>query len=180
VGNKGLDNLEPSRDEREEDRHRQDLRAEYAALSSYFNTVIGFRFTTLSFYLATVGFLCKDEPLTDNKAILLFLITLSVYLIQIRNDTLYRNLAHRAKQIEAIWGTKEHFFSHMMEPEPKDKPRILARWIEFSFPITHGVAVDILFLGMLLFAVLSVASRHGLLWPVVRFFWACVGVKVAS
>lgn len=39
-----------------------DVRTEYAALSSYHNVVVTFRFTLLGFYLAASGFIVSGTP----------------------------------------------------------------------------------------------------------------------
>jgi len=143
----------------EEKEAQQNIRTEYSALSSYFNTVISFRFTTISFYLAAVGFICKDDPLTGNKALLLLLITASVYLIEIRNRTLYKNLADRAIEIENGWGARrDRFFGHMMCPMPKDRLKVLG--VEVPFSITHGRGIDILFCGVFLYGLLFLICQH--------------------
>ena len=48
-----------------------DVRAEYSALSSYFNTVVSFRFTTLGLYLAAVGFIVSGTVSKEKAALLL-------------------------------------------------------------------------------------------------------------
>ena len=138
------------------------LRAEYSALSGYFNTVVTFRFTTLGFYLAAVALICGGETPSKSKAFVLFVISVSLYLVELRNRTLYKNLSDRGIQIECeCWGynggkSYEPFFSHMMRPEPSptknlskdsmpppDYPKVFG--IALPFEVTHSFALDILF-----------------------------------
>src|SRR4030095_15276633 len=87
------------------DQGAENLRAEYSALSAYFNTVVTFRFTTLGFYLAAVALICSGETPSRSKAFVLLVITVSLYLVELRNRTLYKNVSDRAMQIEReYWG----------------------------------------------------------------------------
>ena len=87
------------------DQDPENLRAEYSALSAYFNTVVTFRFTTLGFYLAAVALICGGEAPSRSRAFVLLVITVSLYLVELRNRTLYKNLSDRAMQIEREgWG----------------------------------------------------------------------------
>jgi hypothetical protein len=140
------------------------LRAEYNALSAYFNTVVTFRFTTLGLYLAAVALLLGGNPLFDRYLILL-VITFFVFLIEIRNQTLYKNLSERAMQIERdYWGyTKdriyEPFYSHMMKTPPNgeakpqaDYPKIFGKPAKYE--ISHTLALNLLYGFIFLYALI--------------------------
>ncbi len=156
---------------------RDDVRAEYLALSSFFNTVITFRFTTLSLYLAAVGFLVSGT-LTKEKSALLLGMSVALWLLELRNRSLFHNLAERGIQIEReYWGYKgskayEPFYSHMMktrplrdkdpnapEPPPLDYPTIWS-W-RVKIPISHTKAFDLLYLVVILFALYNLFASSG-------------------
>ena len=146
------------------DEEANNLRTEYSALSSYFNTVVSFRFTSLGFYLAAVGLICKDDAPTVARGLLLLLITVSIYLIELRNRTLYKNLACRGAEIERIWWgevqkkeNQDHickpYFNHMMHPVPKD----IATDFSHQFgEIRHSYGINLLFVGVFLYALIVV------------------------
>ncbi len=150
----------------------QDVRVEYSALSSYFSTVVQFRFTTLGFFIAAIGFILSGD-ITKSKALLLLFITLALYMIELRNRTLYNNLSDRAMQIERhCWGYKgskayDPFYSHMMKvrptddpdaPEPPelDYPTISNRSEIIPIRVSHGRGLDILYAAVAIFAILQV------------------------
>lgn len=168
----------------EERELRQDRRTEYSALSSYFKTVVNFRFQTVAFYLAAVSLILSkwnSAWSTRREAFVLMVVTMSAYMIELRNRTLYNNLADRAIQIEHdVWGyvgetTYYPFFTRMMRPKPPcpapagvvrpkpDYPKILG--IEVPFQIRHSDGIDLLYLGMLGYAVHS----SGLLSDMLHF-----------
>jgi hypothetical protein len=147
------------------------LQTEYSALSSYFNTVVTFRFTTLGFFLAALALIVASE-VTRGKAILLMVITIALWLIELRNRTLYDNLGERGMQIErTYWEYKgkhayEPFFSHMFkkkpvddknaeEPPPLDHPKWLNGRIEIPFAPSHGLGLDLLYFAVVVYAYIS-------------------------
>jgi len=149
-----------------------DIRTEYSALSNYFNTVVTFRFTTLGFYLAALALIIGSGA-TIGKSLLLIIITISLYLMELRNRALYKNLADRGMQIERkYWKytNEKHydpFYAHMMKEElPKednetipskpneDEAKILGQKVPGSF-IRHSWALDILYLGVGLYAMVQ-------------------------
>jgi hypothetical protein len=152
----------------------EDVRAEYSALTSFFNTVITFRFTTLSLYLAAVGFIVSGA-LSKEKAALLLGMSVALWLLELRNRSLFYNLTERGIQIEREhWGYKgpkayEPFYSHMMkirparekdpeapEPPPLDYP-IVWSW-KVKLAISHTKAFDLVYLFVILFALYSLCA----------------------
>ena len=159
------------------DQDPENLRAEYSALSAYFNTVVTFRFTTLGFYLAAVALICGSQTPSRSKAFVLFVITVSLYLVELRNRTLYKNLSDRGMQIEReSWGYKgaksyEPFFSHMMRAAPSptndlnkdwmpppDYPKVLH--FRLPFEVTHSIALNILFWSIGGYAIFLLLRGH--------------------
>jgi hypothetical protein len=148
-----------------------DIRTEYSAIASYFNTVVQFRFTTLGFFIAAVGFILSGE-ITKSKAALLLVIAIAMYIIELRNRTLYNNLSDRAIDIERIhWGHSgpsayRAFFSHMMKTPPAndpqappqpglDYPTIWNRTETIRVPVSHGLGLDLLYSAVALFAIVQ-------------------------
>jgi hypothetical protein len=150
-------------------RNPDNLRAKYNALSAYINAVVTFRFTTLGFFLAAVALILGVKPSCE-KYLILFLITLSLYIIELRNRFLKNELELPAMQIEQHWGYFENgkkniqlkpttiFFivinrKYIIPEDDKDKfNKHLG--IIFQKPrfITHSIALDILYISILLYA----------------------------
>lgn len=82
----------------------ENLRAEYAALIEFHNSIVTHRFTLLGFFLATVGLIAKSStgPL---EACLILVLTFALYTIERRNRVLYEVMSKRAMEIEQnYWG----------------------------------------------------------------------------
>jgi hypothetical protein len=83
----------------------ENLRTEYTALTSYSTTVVNFRFTVLGLYLAAVGIILGGKQPTWEIYFLLCLITICVFMIELRNQSLLKNISNRGMQIEhKYWG----------------------------------------------------------------------------
>lgn len=83
---------------------QDNLRTEYTALSSYFGTVITFRFTTLGLYLAAAGLILQAATLVSSeKGFLLLCVTLPIWIVELRNRTIFRDLVNRGMEIENVW-----------------------------------------------------------------------------
>ncbi|HMD67686.1 MAG TPA: hypothetical protein VKF42_02340 [Chitinivibrionales bacterium] len=80
------------------------LRAEYAALIAYHNSVVTHRFTLLGFFLATVGIIVKGG-MGPSEALLILFLTFALYTVERRNRVLYEQMSLRAMEIEQnYWG----------------------------------------------------------------------------
>ena len=77
----------------------ENVRAEYAALISFHNSIVTHRFTLLGFFLASVGLL-HQNGLNIMEAIFILLLTPILYLIECRNRVLYTHMSRRAMEIE--------------------------------------------------------------------------------
>ncbi len=144
---------------------QDNLRTEYTSISQFFNTVVTFRFTTLSLYLAAVGFIFSGS-LSDEKYILLIGISVPLWLIELRNRSLYKELAGRGMQIEReYWGYKgprayESFYSRIMRIKPQDSeapdpppPANTVLWNrEIRINVSHTKAFDLLYLFIIAFS----------------------------
>jgi hypothetical protein len=165
----------------------ENLRAEYAALSSYFNTLITFRLTLMGFFLAAIGFMVGgDWPIKAPIAFLGILLTAPLYLFEIRTRILFSDLAKRAIAIEQLYwkcgedGSNElsYFsrqFPHYLKPygisinyDPHEAPIKILGFIPIkSKLLSHSFSLDLLYLGILLFfivaAILSLVSYPNVL-----------------
>jgi hypothetical protein len=78
------------------------LITEYSAISSYFNTVINFRFLIFGFFIAFIGVLISGD-FNWLKAIFLLIVALFLWIIELRNRSLAKILIDREIQIENEW-----------------------------------------------------------------------------
>jgi hypothetical protein len=76
-----------------------DVRTEYAALIDFHNSVVSHRFTLVGFYLATIG-LIAGKDVNFLEACLILGLTISMYMMELRNRTLYTQMGRRATDIE--------------------------------------------------------------------------------
>ncbi len=156
-----------------DDENRENLRTEYTALSSYHQTVASFRFTTLGFYLAAVGLIVSGQP-TKGKALLLLGLSITLYMVELRNRSLVTNIAQRGVEIERdYWGYNKveniyrPFYSHMMKTKPTeikslkdvrkpspDYPKVWKKIVPFA--ISHTIGLDILYLVVTIYCLFQV------------------------
>lgn len=150
----------------------EDIRTEYTALSSYFTTVITFRFTLLGFYLAATG-LIVGGGLSREKAGLLLGLSIALWLLELRNRSLFNNLAERGMQIEReYWGYRgkkayDPFYSHHMKARPRNDPEAgnppapdypkIWNWT-VKIKVSHTQAFDLIFLLVSLYALGQILS----------------------
>lgn len=164
------------------------LRTEYSALSSYFSSIVGFRLTLLGFYLAAIGLIFSgDWPVPIPVSCLGIVITLSLYIFELRTRILFHHLAKRAIEIEQVdWKNKNK--AELAKPEEKNHNSALPLFSRL-FPldleqynlnskisevysetpamifqkipikgvfISHSVALDIIYLFILVFFFISI------------------------
>lgn len=160
------------------EKNNDDIRTEYSALSSYFNAVVTFRFTTLGFFIASVGLIVGSSP-SKEKAFLLLGISISLWLLELRNRSLFTNLAYRGMQIERdFWGYRglsayDPFYSRQIKVKPaidKDSEATDAPppdhtkiffW-KVNIPITHTVALDLLYIIVMVFALIQLFTLYNI------------------
>ena len=155
----------------------ENLRTEYDALSAYFNVVVNLRFTILGLYLAAVGLIVGGSPSLEKYFILLVL-TFFVFWIELRNQSLAKNVSDRGMQIEReYWGYSgdrvyEPFYSHQLKtpadgqkkPEP-DYPEIHGKVLKIL--TSHTIALDSLYTIILIYALINVVVK---LLPILKDF----------
>jgi hypothetical protein len=141
-------------------RDTKNLPVIYNSLLAYINTVVTFRFTTLSLYLAAVAIILGGN-LTFGKYFLLILLTISLYIIEIRNRILKNELEAQAIQIQKHWhyyleGDKDHYpkdttifgYAICVNKDAKNNKK------EKHLIISHSLGIDILYFSIFLYAVI--------------------------
>jgi hypothetical protein len=78
----------------------EDIRAEYAAPSAYFGTVINFRSPILGFFLAAVGLIVSADVPTRAHALLLPIVASGAWIVEMRIRSIFGELADRGIEIE--------------------------------------------------------------------------------
>src|SRR5689334_19416003 len=85
----------------------EDIRTEYQALVTWHNALVNIRFTIAGFFVTAMAFLTQailqDSPVTFAKIMMPLLgalISLSVWILELRSRALYTNVAKRAIEIE--------------------------------------------------------------------------------
>jgi hypothetical protein len=134
----------------------ENVRTEYTALQSFSNAVVGFRFTTLGFYLAATGFIVGRNP-ARAEGLLLLGITIALWLMEVRNRSLIANLAGRGVQIEReLWDYSgprafDAFYCRQYKRPARDGPEPPSPdpgfiWRQrLPFVVGHTLALDLLF-----------------------------------
>jgi hypothetical protein len=155
----------------------ENLRVKYKTLLDYINTVVIFRFTTLSLYLAAVGLILGGKA-SLSRYILLDAITICIYILEIRNRYIKNDLEVRAKKIEHDeWGYNENKI-YLDKPWPvtiltfeipikcftSDKEALKNGYHEetnelgkivHKLKITHSIALDVLYISIFIYALVN-------------------------
>jgi hypothetical protein len=129
----------------------ENLRAKYNTLQAYINSVVTFRFTTLGFYLAAVALILGLKP-SFEKYLILVLITIPLYILELRNRFLKNDLGAQAEQIENKWGYVLDNKS-LIKPKPTYIFFIPIPYNKDDYTkcgITHTFALDLLY-GLIFF-----------------------------
>jgi hypothetical protein len=148
----------------------ENIRTEYTALSSYATTIVTFRFTLLGFYLAAAGLIIGSPP-SKGKAVLLLGLSVSLWLLELRNRSLLDNLSYRGMQIERkYWGYRglmayDPFFCHQNKRKPEDDPEAgsppdpdypkVWTW-KMKIPVSHTQGLDLTYLLIALYALMQI------------------------
>jgi hypothetical protein len=149
--------------------NQENLRTEYSALSQYHNSLVTFRLTLLGLFLAALGFLIDDVwPIPLHICWLGLFLTFCMYIFELRTRVLFEAIGRRGAEIEQDeWKfhskieLKRSFYS-LQYPEkeianygvnlkifgkiPIEKVPILNK-----LRISHSIALDFLYIGLILF-----------------------------
>jgi len=178
--------------------NRENLRMEYSALSQYHNSLVTFRLTLLGLFLAAIGFIVGDAwPIPLHICVLGLFITFCLYIFELRTRVLLESIARRGAKIEQNeWNfqseTPKLSFYSLQYPDKEIRNyginlKILGKIPIENFPIlnkvriSHSVALDYLYLGLLIFFLvamtisifpsLQLSQRGGnFMKPITEFF----------
>jgi len=155
------------------------LRTEYSALSNYHNRVITFRFTTVAFFIAAVAFILRIDKLDFEHYLLLLLISLGIWIIELRNRAIFDNLLRRGRKIEEYWGSINRgdlpFYSHMTPIEIYKDRKIVPDNVQFfdktriagfhrfsARYISHTLGLDIVYLSVIGYSIWGLCNEPNL------------------
>ncbi len=113
------------------------LVAEYSALSAYFNTIINFRMIVFGFFTASISVLLTSKMDSLFRAIAVFILTLMIWLLELRNRSISAYLTERGSEIENSISWKEvHVpgmsFFHYMHYGKGEAEEIRTFWYQFK------------------------------------------------
>ena len=105
-------------DVRAQEKSEKLLPLEYQAISGYFIKIIDFRFIVFGFYITAIGLLFSGA-IESYKLVVIIILTVFIWLLEIRNRALANNLIERGIKIEEnIYGEEiaieENMFFHRM------------------------------------------------------------------
>jgi hypothetical protein len=153
----------------------ENLRVEYNVIGSYTTAATGARFQTIAIYLAAIGLIVSGGPPSSLSALLILIVSFGLWALDLRNRDLLARLGERGVWIEGKWG-------YHADPEPKEGgrgffldapvpprlrlltlkalsvPKPLSPWI-----FTHAFGVDLVFLGVIGYALARLAGADD--WP---------------
>ena len=163
---------------RESNQRIENLRQEYSALTGFYGTVINWRFATATVFLGAVAFILGKESLTQEHYLILIAFTIGMWIIELRNRSIFRRILERARKIERIWGYPNlvagyAFFGQMTRRIAREEAIKWNKTLEqlpeegydptnvfwfaptqrFGKYLTHSVGLDILFASTLLYGV---------------------------
>lgn len=144
----------------------ENIRTEYAALTTYGNQVASYRFTLVGFYTATIGLMMSSgDHLSNEKLILLLWLSIALWLLELRNRVLLFNLTERGVQIErSYWGYRgsrayEPFICHQQKPGHDYTKLFIWDWKLPRKFLSHSFALDLMYFGVIVFAVCRLFTR---------------------
>jgi hypothetical protein len=154
-----------------------DVRTEYTALVEFHNSVVAHRFTLVGFYLASIG-LIAGQNIGFSEACLIFGLTAAMYIMELRNRTLYTQMGQRALHIEQhYWGLNrkpnmdtglplfsmirqndlpdkiKQTLTEQQKKQHAEKPKFWGHWKIPGLPANHSRGLDLLYLTVALYAV---------------------------
>jgi hypothetical protein len=183
------------------DPNRDDLRTEYGVIGSYTTALTGARFQTVAIYLAAVGLIASNGAPSRLTATLMLVVSVGLWLLELRNRDMLERLGERGTRIEKKeWryrpvSKRESEGGSERGPKPGSIPtkggagffldgpvrprlRLLTTDpIEIPEPLawflTHAFAIDLVFLGVIGYAIALLADVGG--WPSVLIALAPAG-----
>ena len=167
----------------------ENLRTEYAVIGSYTIAMTGARFQTVAIYLAAVGLIVgRGEP-SHLTALLIFVVSVGLWVLDLRNRDVLGRLGERGSWIEREgWGYRSDpeakeggvgFFLDSPVPprlrflttDPVVVPNQLPPWV-----LTHAFGIDVVFLGVIGYAIAVLVDADQ--WPWVLITLAPLGIGI--
>jgi hypothetical protein len=138
------------------DESAENLRVIYKELAAYNQTVVGFRFQLLGFFLAAVGFIVSHQ--SRASAALLLALAIGLWLVELKNRLLLNRTGERAGEIEALLG-HAGFVSVLGEKVSSKGPDVLhgmePRWLCFA---THTLGLDLVYSAVASYSIYVLAG----------------------
>lgn len=153
---------------------KENLRTEYAALSEYHTSLISSRLTLLGFFLAGLGLLIGDTwPISLPKCFLGLLLTICIYIYELRTRILTQAIAKRGAEIEqndwkfnskiartqplfSLQYPKTEIPNYNIDLKLFGKIKLRNIPVLGKLRISYSVALDLLYIGLIFFFIISV------------------------
>ncbi len=132
----------------------ENMRIEYGLVCSYHATAISWRFSILGFYMAATGLILSADSI-PHAGILLAVLSLAMFMVDVRNRIAFHELIRRAGEIADILGTNsEHSRSAIDAGFHNRSTRIRILFFNISVSpegviaklASHSLAIDIMIL----------------------------------
>ena len=144
------------------------LRSEYSVIGSYVTQMTGMRFQTIAIYLAALGLVFSRGAPSSPTAGLILVVSVGLWILDLRNRDLLKRLGERGRTIEQVWGYQKDpttgaggagFFHDETVPArlrlfTADRPfsdRLSPRLI------SHALGIDLIFVAVIVYAVALLA-----------------------
>lgn len=137
----------------------EDIRTEYTSLLAYGRQVVGFRFTLLGFFLATAGLIVGGGNLSKGKFVLLGLLSIALWMLELRNRSLLIIIDDRAMMIERECWKYERDKAFLPFVCTQHAPVVnytrIWKW-KVQCPISHTKAFDFIYLIIYLYSMAAI------------------------
>ena len=141
-----------------EEMDKEDIRAEYAAISAKITQLGSYRFIIASFYGTGVGVIASFiDKSTKIHFILLFLINIALWVMDLRTRSLLSMISKRGAEIEMLWGDIG-WITRMRGKEQSEIKFFLWRKIKPFYFISYSFGLDILFSIISIFSVIKIVQ----------------------
>jgi hypothetical protein len=126
----------------------------YDNLCAYNRTIVGFRFQTLGFFLATVGLIAGHGP--RSLSVLLLVLAVGLWSVELRNRTLLDELGVRGRALEREF---EHdgYFHAVFEKDSRPTVFFGTR-LPAPLRFTHTLGLDVTYAAVVGYAIFALAT----------------------
>lgn len=177
----------------------ENLRAEYGVLASYITAMTGMRFQTIAIYLAAIGLIVSAGTPSSLSALLILVVSLGLWVLDLRNRDVLHRLGERGQMIERIWGHRVELSSTDRKELPKEggagffldsvvPPRIRLLTLDARnipkpispWALTHAFGIDVVFLGVIGYAIALLTDANDWPWLLVALAPLVVGIAFVT